>query len=106
MAQSQAQKKMAELQGKGPRVLQWKKNSRNDGVRSYHDIDADVLRRAISLVTAGGGAIMFGVTSDGGAYSVCVLHNQDKLKEYPHTAEELSDLLEQLSEQFTDLFTG
>ena len=104
--ESAKQRQMAKSSATRGKVLVWKKNSSGNGLCSYSDIDSDILRRTVALVTAGGGAIMFGVTSDGGAFSVVVLHDQQKLKEYPHTPEELSDLLEQLSEQFGELFTG
>lgn len=67
----------------------------------YSDADATKLRLAIDAVTRSGGAIMFGVTQDGGAYSILVLSGNDKAKEYPHTAQELMDTLAAITEHFT-----
>lgn len=67
----------------------------------YGQIEAEKLRLVIDTVTRSGGAIMFGRTSDGGAFSVCVLSGADKLKEYPHTPEELQELIGNLVEHFT-----
>jgi hypothetical protein len=38
----------------------------------------------VRLVTSFGAAIMFGLTSDQGAFSICVLDSDNKIKEYPH----------------------
>lgn len=45
---------------------------------------------------------MFGVTTDGGAYSICVLHGSQKVKEYPHTTEECEAVLANLTDWFAN----
>jgi hypothetical protein len=82
------------------KLLNWRKNSTAVVPRYWSDVDANVIRGAVDAVTRAGGAIMFGVTSDGGAYSLCILHGQDKLKEYSHDPQELTDLLKAITEEF------
>lgn len=84
----------------GPKPLVWQKNLRSAVECYYSDIDPATLRRAIDAVTRGGGAIMLGITSDGGAYSVCVLHDDQKLKDYPHGKEECEEALLALEAMF------
>src|SRR4051812_27422155 len=97
-----ANPKPTQIGKNGKQGFVWKKNLQSGDPCLYSSIDAVVLRRAIDAITRRGGAVMLGVTSDGGAYSIVVLHENDKLKEYPHTAEELTDLLGQITEEFTD----
>lgn len=54
-------------------------------VNSVHwdDITPRLVYELVKLVTNNGSAIMLGRTSDGGALSLCVLDNQNKIKEYP-----------------------
>lgn len=77
----------------------WKKNIQSPVPRYYSDIDAIAIRGAIDAVTRNGGAIMFGVTSDGGAYSFMVLLGNEKIKEYPHSVEEAEELLQELLQE-------
>lgn len=86
----------------GSKLLLWKKNVQVSEPVNYGMLDAIVLRRTIDAITRAGGAIMLGVTSDGGAYSCVVLHGDAKIKEYPHSVEELSNLFEQLTDEFTE----
>lgn len=67
----------------------------------YSDADAKQVLLAIDAVTRAGGALMFGITSDGGAFSVVVLSSDGKAKEYPHTADELRDTLQAIVEYYT-----
>lgn len=66
----------------------------------YSEVDADHVRMALDAVTRAGGAIMFGLTSDGGAFSVMVLSSEGKAKEYPHTAEEFSELMRSITDYY------
>jgi hypothetical protein len=63
------------------------------------------MRRAVDAITRAGGAIMFGLTQDGGAFSLCILSNREKLKDYPHTSEECEVRLLNLEEWFVDMIT-
>lgn len=67
----------------------------------WSDLDALKLRGAVDAVTRMGGAIILGVTSDGGALSLCILDKQDKIREYPHTAVEAEQVLDAIMEQYT-----
>lgn len=80
----------------------WKKNLKAVVPCYWGDVDMAILRRAIDTVTRAGGAIMLGVTSDSGAYSICVLYGSDKVKEYPHSVSECEGLLTELAEQFLE----
>ena len=51
---------------------------------SWDDIGDSTIADMVRLATKYGAAVMFGVTSDQGAYSICVLDNTNKIKEYPH----------------------
>jgi hypothetical protein len=81
----------------------WRVNKVTDSTCSWGDIDPSTLRGAIDSVTKGGGAIMLGLTSDGGAYSVCILQDSDKMKEYPHSKLECEDLLRGVTEWYVDM---
>lgn len=83
--------------------LHWRKNVGPALECLYSDVSGEKLRDAIDAIARAGGAIMFGTTSDRGAYSVCVLFEGDKIKEYPHGADELADLLDSLAANFSDI---
>jgi hypothetical protein len=46
---------------------------------------------------------MFGRVSDGGALSVCILDRDEKIKEYPRTADEVQKLLTWLKDDYYGL---
>lgn len=75
------------------KVLTFRKNSTPDGEYYWSEVDCAILRDAIDAVTRAGGAIMFGLTRDGGAFSICVLDGTQKAKEYPHGIDELHETL-------------
>lgn len=77
----------------------WRENRGTAAEVVWGTVDASVLRLVIDSVTRAGGAIMFGRTSDGGAYSICVLQDDQRLKEYPHTTEECEELLRAIAEE-------
>ncbi len=61
-------------------------------------VDANIIQRAIGSVSAAGGAIQFGYTRDGGAYSVNVYIGGELLKDYIRPSEDVERYLEELSE--------
>ena len=69
-----------------------RRNYKNRELLAYKGDAAEIVSDMVDLVSKHGGAIMFGLTSDGGAYSVCVLAGSEKIKEYPSSVEELSAL--------------
>lgn len=81
------------------KLVQFRKNL-GPAIECYwSDADAEKVKLAIDAVTRRGGAIMFGLTQDGGAYSIMVLLGQDKAKAYPHGASELHDTLAAIVEE-------
>lgn len=67
---------------------------------SWADVPDDTVSSLVSLVTKNGAAIMFGVTSDGGALSLCILDNQNKVKEYPRDETEVYHILTWLRDEY------
>ena len=67
----------------------------------WAEITNQVIRDAVCAVTAAGGAIMFGRTSDKGAYSITVLDGDERIREWPHTVEECESALRWICEMFT-----
>lgn len=95
------QKEPANNKPKG-RLLQFKQNKQSNGDCMYSDVDKDLLCNAIDEATKKGAAIMFGLTGDGGAFSVMILDGNDKAREYPHGAVEMNDLLRTIVATYTD----
>lgn len=79
---------------------------RYDGLRQRASDDATVwslvspesLRRCISLVTACGDAITLSVTRDGGAACLALLTDNEVIKVYASTVEELDEYLGAISD--------
>lgn len=83
-------------------VLAWRKNTSPALEVRWSDIDSGVLQMAVDAVAQAGGAIILGCTRDGGAYSIVVLTDQEKAKEYPHSIEDCEALLTALTSAFSD----
>lgn len=66
----------------------------SSGEAELDGLDASVLLATVLAVVRGGGAIMFGLTSDGGALCITLLDGGERHKEYLHTSEEISWFLE------------
>ena len=90
---------------KGGDILLFRPNTRNSEPVAWGDIDASIIRGAIDAVAKAGGALMFGITSDGGAYSICSLLDGNKAKGYTHTKDECEDQLTTLTEYCVDIIT-
>lgn len=63
----------------------------------YGGINASLIREAIDAVTALGGAIRFGYTSDGGAYAVGIYDGDERFTEYFRSDDEVSEYLRTLA---------
>jgi hypothetical protein len=88
-----------------PKVIpMWRPNTKGLSAVSWSECDPGTIRGTIDAVTRGGGAIMFGRTSDGGALSLCILQDSEKIKEYPHTATEATELLESITQHYANDF--
>jgi hypothetical protein len=78
-------------------------NFRGGGTVSWIDVDTDVVIGLVRVCTEQGSAVMFGRVSDGGALSVCILDRDEKIKEYPRTADEVQKLLTWLKDDYYGL---
>lgn len=59
---------------------------------SWNDIAPQLIAELVRLCTKHGAAVMFGRTSDGGSLSLCILDNQNKVKEYPRDATDVNNI--------------
>lgn len=69
----------------------------SSGPMQWSQVEAGVLKRALDAVTQRGDAVVFSRTSDGGALSLRVLHDQLVTKWYPRSVDELESILQELS---------
>jgi len=83
-------------------LLKWRENKQSQAPCYWGDLDAKILMGAVDSVVRAGGAIMLGSTSDGGAYSICILLADDKVKEYPHSVEECEIVLRAVMQEMLD----
>jgi hypothetical protein len=67
---------------------------------SWADIDASTIADMVRLCTKYGAAIMFGCTSDGGALSLCILDNTNKVKEYPRDETDVHNVFTWLRDEY------
>ena len=88
---------------KGYPYLNGRKGATNEGKRTrqvpktpadWGDAKPDLLARAIRLVTGDGDAIMFGLTSDGGAFVTNIYHSGRANKEYIPGNDNIDEFLE------------
>lgn len=59
----------------------------------WSSVDGGILQELITRVTAHGGAVRFGYTSDGGAYAVGFYDGDDKYTEYIRPNEDVNDVI-------------
>lgn len=69
-------------------------------IADWAKADAKKLLYAISCVTLHGGALRFGYTSDGGAYSVGIYGDGDPYTEYIRPGEDIDQFLMDLADAF------
>lgn len=62
----------------------------------WTSVDPALLQQAIATVAGNGGALRFGYTRDGGAYSVGILGDGDPYTEYLRPSDNVSQYLEEL----------
>lgn len=86
----------------GPKAPMWRPNKASGDASDWSSVDAGLIRGCIDAVTKAGGAVMFGVTADGGAFSLCLLQNDEKLKDYPHSTAECEERLQALIDWYVD----
>jgi len=78
---------------KAKKVEQVKRRRQNENVADWGGIDAELLRGVVESVTKNGGAVRFGYSRDGGAYSVGIYGDGDPFTEYCGATAEVSDWL-------------
>lgn len=76
----------------------YRAGSRSDKRFSWSGVDSSIILDAVVSVTAGGAAIMFGQTRDGGCGVVTVCDGDDRLKLYGNSVEQMEEELRQLHE--------
>lgn len=87
------------MTGPNGRVVQerslWEQADSGNGCAAvgWSEVDAELLHKAIVLLTEDGSAITLGMTSDGGALMVAVLNNGKAFKSYFHEVKHLEDKL-------------
>jgi len=69
--------------------VSWRDNEPTAMV-DWSQVEAHDLMNLLLSVTRSGGALILGLTSDGGAFSVCILLDDSKIREYPHTPAEFA----------------
>jgi len=100
---AQTRKPLSNLsQNEHKKELVWRKNQAFGTECHWSDVDATILRGAIDAVSKAGGALMFGVTSDGGAFSLCILQGDQKVKEYPHSPASCEETLTGMTQWYAD----
>ena len=62
----------------------------------WNTVNSQLLQGAIASVAGGGGAIRFGYTRDGGAYSIGILGDGDPYTEYLRPSDDVPAYFEQL----------
>lgn len=63
----------------------------------WETVDGAILQKAIGVVTATGGALRFGYTTDGGAYALGIYSGDERYTEYFRSLNEVESYLEQLT---------
>jgi hypothetical protein len=51
------------------------------------EVDAEELRGFVANVVEAGGCVILGRTSDGGAYSITIILGDERIKDWPNSAE-------------------
>lgn len=65
---------------------------------TWEDAEQETLWRAIQEVTNQGGALMFGLTRDGGACVLTVMDGDERIKQYATGPDEVAELLREVRE--------
>lgn len=77
---------------------------RNRGaVADWASVDSELIRDAITAAGVRGGALRFGYTSDGGAFSIGIYGDGSPYNEYCRPSEDVEQLLRDVIELFSEL---
>lgn len=63
---------------------------------SWNDVNGAIIADTVAAVTAAGDAIMFAMTSDGGAFSISVSSGGQRFKQWPSSVEACETVLTQI----------
>ena len=74
---------------------------KGDGVADWANASADLLLRLVCVVAVEGGAVRYGYTRDGGAYSIGIYLGADSKTYYCNEKDGVDDKLKELIEYFT-----
>lgn len=72
-------------------------------ISDWESADEKILKRCICAAGAAGGAIRFGYTRDGGAYSIGVYVGDDRETYYGRPYDDIDSLLTQIAEGLEEL---
>lgn len=75
-------------------------NGKTKEVADWMSVDAEIIQRAIAAAGYKGGALRFGYTSDGGAYSIGVYDGDQKYTSYVRPGEVVEDTLRRIIDYF------
>lgn len=76
-------------------------NRHKDQHADYSTVDAGILLRAITTVTASGCAIQFGLTKEGGTFVIRIVGDGEPYNDFVRPSEDINSYLEALSADFT-----
>lgn len=85
----------------GASPLFWRNNKGPALLSDWKDIDAELLSDFIARVTVGGAGVILSLTSDHGAFSITVLMDDEKVREYPVGKLECEDTLRSIRDYFS-----
>lgn len=73
------------------------------GIADWEQANAEILRKAIATAASSGGALRFGYSRDGGAYSVGIYVNGEMNTEWLKPDEDLDGFLSDIVEFYEDV---
>lgn len=80
-----------------------RRKARGNQVKAdWRSVDSALLQEAIGAIAAGGGAIRFGYTRDGGAYAIGILGDGDPYTEYLRPTDDVTAYFEELIQDWND----
>lgn len=79
----------------------WQYNTRRRGV-DWREVDGVGVKTALLACLEGGGALMFSAAAGGLGVCLTMFSDGDKAREYAASTEELNQLLEQVTDYFSD----
>jgi len=79
---------------------------KGSGVADWESVNAETIKRAIVLAAITGGALRFGYTADGGAYSIGIYGDGAPYTEYVKPSESPEEVLESICELFVIIRDG